>query len=65
MRVKASAVGLPAEEYLAELAVESGWTGMTELEIDSADLDLLYEEHVLDLPGSPGTAVPHRARAAE
>ena len=52
MRVKASAVGLPAEEYLAELAVESGWTGMTELEIDSADLDLLYEEHVLDLPAA-------------
>jgi len=28
MRVKASAVGLEAEEYRAELAVESGWTGM-------------------------------------
>ncbi|HYN75647.1 MAG TPA: PhoH family protein [Candidatus Limnocylindria bacterium] len=50
MRVKASAVGLQAEEYLAELAVESGWTGMSELEVAAADLDLLYEEHVLDLP---------------
>ncbi len=49
MRVKASAVGLQAEEYLAELAVESGWTGMTELELDGSELDLLYEEHVLDL----------------
>ena len=31
MRVKASAVGLAAEEYRAELAVESGWTGVSEL----------------------------------
>lgn len=49
MRVKASAVGLVAEEYRAEWAVESGWTGMTELEVQSADLDLLYEEGVIDL----------------
>ena len=28
MRVKASAVGLAAEEYRHELAVDSGWTGM-------------------------------------
>ncbi|NRQ51430.1 PhoH family protein [Aeromicrobium stalagmiti] len=50
MRVKASAVGLVAEEYRAELALESGWTGMRELEIDSLDLDTLYEAGVLDLP---------------
>ncbi|KAA1378182.1 PhoH family protein [Aeromicrobium fastidiosum] len=50
MRVKASAVGLVAEEYRAELALESGWTGMRELEIDSLDLDDLYEKGTLDLP---------------
>ncbi|MCW2841029.1 MAG: ribonuclease [Aeromicrobium sp.] len=50
MRVKASAVGLVAEEYRAELAQESGWTGMRELEIESDDLDQLYENGVLDLP---------------
>ena len=35
MRVKASAVGLPAEEYRAEIALEaaSGWTGMAEIEV--------------------------------
>ena len=33
MRVKASAVGLDAEEYRAELAVDSGWTGMAELDV--------------------------------
>lgn len=49
MRVKASAVGLNAEEYRAELAVESGWTGMAEIDVDSLDLDDLYEEGVIDL----------------
>ncbi len=49
MRVKASAVGLVAEEYRAELALESGWTGMRELEIDSLDLDALYESGTVDL----------------
>ena len=49
MRVKASAVGLAAEEYRAELALESGWTGMRELEVDSADLDTLYEDGSMDL----------------
>ena len=36
MRVKASAVGLDAEEYRAELAVDSGWTGMVELDVSEA-----------------------------
>ncbi len=49
MRVKASAVGLPAQEYLAELAAESGWTGMAELDVSGADIDLLYENENLEL----------------
>lgn len=49
MRVKASAVGLPAEEYRAELVVESGWTGMAELEVGAETIDSLYEEGVIDL----------------
>ena len=49
MRVKASAVGLAAEEYRAELALESGWTGMVELEVAGADLDALYEHGLADL----------------
>jgi PhoH-like ATPase len=49
MRVKASAVGLPAEEYLAELVVESGFTGMTELDVAGTDVDRLYEEDRIDL----------------
>jgi PhoH-like ATPase len=49
LRIKASAVGLDAEEYRAELAVESGWTGMVELEVAGADIDELYDDGVIDL----------------
>jgi PhoH-like ATPase len=49
MRVKASACGLMAEEYRAELALESGWTGMSEVEAETADVDALYEDGVLEL----------------
>ena len=49
MRVKASSVGLPAEEYRAELVVETGFTGMTEIDVSVADVDRLYDEQVIDL----------------
>ncbi|MGI5167347.1 PhoH family protein [Spirillospora sp. CA-253888] len=50
MRVKASAVGLAAEEYRAELAVvESGWTGMRELELGGGQVEELYESGVAEL----------------
>ncbi len=49
MRVKASAVGLAAEEYRAELAPESGWTGMAEVEIAGQLVDALYDEGAVDL----------------
>ncbi len=49
MRVKASAVGLRAEEYRAELAIETGYTGMSEIDVTSGDLDVLYDEGVADL----------------
>jgi PhoH-like ATPase len=49
LRIKASAVGLDAEEYRAELAPESGWTGMVELDVSGAALDLLYDEGRVDL----------------
>ena len=54
LRVKASAVGLVAEEYRAELAVESGWTGMAELEVAGAALDELYAGDRIDLPAAAG-----------
>jgi PhoH-like ATPase len=49
MRVKASSVGLPAEEYRAELAVETGYTGMSEIDVAAADLDALYDEGRVDV----------------
>ncbi len=49
LRVKAASIGLTAQEYRAELAVSSGWTGMSELEVAGSDLDLLYAEGRLDL----------------
>lgn len=49
MRVKASSVGLAAEEYRAELVVESGYTGMTEIDVSGEDVDRIYEDNFLDL----------------
>jgi len=49
LRVKASAVGLEAQEYRAELPVDSGWTGMAEICVGSADIEALYEHGILDL----------------
>jgi PhoH-like ATPase len=50
LRVKAGAIGLVAQEYRAELAVSSGWTGMAELEVAGRDLDLLYADGRLEVP---------------
>jgi PhoH-like ATPase len=49
MRVKASAIGLRAEEYRAELAMESGWTGMEEVETSAEQIDTLFAEGEADL----------------
>jgi PhoH-like ATPase len=52
MRVKASAVGLDAEEYDPGTPVDSGWTGMTELEVGSQVLSALYADQVVELEGA-------------
>jgi PhoH-like ATPase len=49
MRVKASAVGLTAEEYRAELVVASGYTGIVELDVSSDTIDTMYEENIVDV----------------
>ncbi len=51
MRIKASAVGLTAEEYKAEAISDSdtGYTGMAELDVTAADLDELYDDGTVDL----------------
>ena len=47
LRVKAASVGLAAEEYRAELAPESGWTGMAEVAMGSEDMAELYEQETI------------------
>ena len=49
MRVKASVAGLAAEEYRAELAVSSGWTGMAELDVDVETVNDIYANEVVDV----------------
>ncbi len=51
LRIKASAVGLDAEEYRAERVGDSdtGWSGMVELDVPAADIDALYGEGTTEL----------------
>lgn len=44
MRVKASAMGIDAQEYRAELAVESGWTGMRHVQLTDVEMAKLWED---------------------
>jgi PhoH-like ATPase len=44
LRVKASSVGVEAQEYRAELASTSGWSGMVEESVGSTIIDSLYEK---------------------
>ncbi len=48
LRVKAGAVGLPADEYRAQDVVSSGWTGMADLDIAPDDVDRLFRDGVID-----------------
>jgi PhoH-like ATPase len=49
LRLKASIVGLDADEYRNELASDSNWTGMEEIEVDGPTIDTLFEDHVVDV----------------
>jgi len=48
LRVKASSVGVEAEEYLAELVSNSGWTGIVEITVGSSVIDDLYASDFAD-----------------
>lgn len=47
MRVKASAIGLAAEEYRAELARDTGYTGVAEISLGADELDTLYTDETV------------------
>ncbi|MDQ1582723.1 MAG: PhoH-like ATPase, partial [Microbacteriaceae bacterium] len=63
LRVKASSIGLAADEYRAELAVDSGWTGMAEITLGSNEMADLYDQEsmqsglVKDLPVNTGLVI--------
>ncbi len=54
LRIKASAVGLTAEEYHADSISDSdpGYSGMAELDVSAPELDELYDDGSIDLPAA-------------
>lgn len=48
LRVKAGAVGLAAEEYRAHDVTLSGYSGMSDVDVDQSVVDALYRENVID-----------------
>ena len=48
LRVKAASLGLAADEYRHELAVDSGWTGMAEITLSAEQMSVLYDKETLD-----------------
>ena len=63
LRVKASSVGVEAEEYRAELVMNSGWTGIVELTVGGNVIDALYatertdHESALEYPVHTGVVL--------
>ncbi|CAM2903937.1 MULTISPECIES: PhoH family protein [Dermacoccus] len=63
MRIKASAVGLDADEYRADGVPDSGWTGIVERTVTADDVDRLFEsgrlalEDIEDLPLNTGVVL--------
>ncbi|MGH9209384.1 MAG: PhoH family protein [Acidimicrobiales bacterium] len=49
LRLKASIVGLAADEYRSEMAVDEAWAGVVELDVSGAVVDELFEAHAVDL----------------
>ncbi|MDO5701070.1 MAG: PhoH family protein [Bowdeniella nasicola] len=49
MRVKASAVGIAAEEYLAQQVIESGYTGMARLDLTEEEMARLWQDGSLEV----------------
>ena len=62
LRVKAGAVGLPADEYHAQDVVVTGYTGLAEVGAASEDIDALFRNGFVQLRDDAATAdgVPAR-----
>jgi PhoH-like ATPase len=63
LRVKAASIGLAAEEYRAELAIDSGYTGVANLEVSGEQMATLYEHEEIrssqlaDVPVNTGVVI--------
>jgi len=63
MRVKAASIGLSAEEYRAELAPDSGWTGIENIDLSGDEMADFYENESIrtrkakDLPRNTGVVI--------
>jgi len=63
LRVKAASIGLAADEYRHELAVDSGWTGMDEITLSAEQVNDLYDRESLqtrlvqDMPVNTGLVI--------
>ena len=56
LRVKASALGMSADEYRNDNAVDSGWTGISELALSADEMSDLYDTEIIkhkDATGMP------------
>ena len=60
MRVKAAALGMDAEEYRAELPVDSGWTGMRDIQLTEAEMSALYSAERMRQCEEAGDKLPKR-----
>ncbi|MEM7093161.1 MAG: PhoH family protein [Actinomycetota bacterium] len=49
MRLRASVLGLAADEYRTEFASDPGWTGVVDFAVEPADIDRLYADGELKL----------------
>jgi PhoH-like ATPase len=57
LRVKAAALGLEADEYHHDQAVDPTWSGLAELDVSDAEMAGLYAGEGVDLDGAAGLPV--------
>lgn len=64
MRVKAASIGLEAQEYRAELAVNAGYTGIVHIDLTDEEMGRLYDDErlsnkaeLIDVPMNTGLII--------
>ena len=57
LRVKVASLGMRAEEYRNNLAVDAGWTGQAEIKLSSEEMNDLYEFEAVKTEATKGMPV--------